>query len=425
MEGEGCAKGTPMQDAELDNAIVSGKTYADETTYHAIFSRLRREDPVHWTMPERVRPFWTISKHADIMEIERQNERFINDPRIAIASIEDEERVKKFTGGSHHLLRSLVSMDNPDHRAYRGLAQDWFMPKKLSGFEARINALATEFVDKLVALGGACDFAQDIAIWYPLRVIMLIMGIPLEDEARMLKLTQELFGGRDPDTRRSEVPGAIMEPVADFYKYFAGITADRRQNPKDDISSIIANAKIDGKLMGELEAMSYYIIVATAGHDTTSSSTAGGLLALMQNPAELAKLKANPELIGPAVDEMIRWVTPVKHFFRTATDDYELRGRKIKPGEALLMCYPSGNRDEDVFEDPFAFKVDRSPNRHLAFGYGAHLCLGQYLAKIEMRAFYKEFLARVAHVELAGTPAWTEAAFVNGLKRLPIRYRMN
>jgi hypothetical protein len=144
----------------------------------------------------------------------------------------------------------------------------------------------------------------------------------------------------------------------------------------------------------------------------------------MQNPAEMAKLKANPGLIGSAVDEMIRWVTPVKHFFRTATEAYELRGRKIKAGDALLMCYPSGNRDEETFEDPFAFKVDRSPNRHLAFGYGAHLCLGQYLAKIEMRAFYKELIARLDHVELAGSPAWTEASFVSGLKRLPIRYTM-
>jgi cytochrome P450 len=413
-----------MRDLEIDNAIVHGKTYADERIYHAIFNRLRREDPVHWTEPEHVRPFWTVAKHADIIEIERQNDRFLNDPRLTIASIEDEERVKQFTGGSHHLVRSLVSMDNPDHAAYRGLAQDWFMPKSLAAFEPRINELAKEFVDKLAEFGGECDFARDIAIWYPLRVIMLIMGIPLEDEPRMLKLTQELFGARDPDNQRSDSPTAIMETVADFFRYFRALTADRQRHPRNDISSIIANAKIDGKPMREFEQVSYYVIIATAGHDTTSSSTAGGMLALIQNPDEFRKLKANPELVPAAVDEMIRWVTPVKHFFRTATIDYELRGRRIKPGDFLLMCYPSGNRDEEVFDDPFAFRVDRSPNRHLAFGYGAHLCLGQYLAKIEMRALYRELIARVAAVELAGAPAWTEANFVSGLKRLPIRYRM-
>ena len=182
---------------------------------------------------------------------------------------------------------------------------------------------------------------------------------------------------------------------------------------------------IDGKPIGDMELLSYYTIIITAGHDTTSSSMAGGLLALIQNPAELNKLRENPELLTSAVDEMIRWTTPVRHFFRSATQDYVLRGKKIRAGDALMMCYPSANQDEDVFEQPEVFKVDRLTGKHIAFGYGPHLCIGQHLARMELRALYKELLARVEHIELAGQPKGVEATFVSGLKSLPIRYRMS
>jgi len=410
----------------IDQAIVDPKVYADIAAHDALFTKLRRESPVHWTDPGNVRPFWTISRHADIRDIERQNERFINHPRLVLTSIADEERVKKMTGGSHLLLRTLVNMDNPDHRAYRGLTQPWFMPPNLKKLEAGLAGLAREFVDRMEAMGGECDFSRDIAIWYPLRVIMMILGVPREDEAFMLKLTQEIFGARDPDMRRSGegTTAEVSATVQDFFRYFAAIIADRRKNPRDDVASVIANAQVNGQPISEFEALSYYVIIATAGHDTTSSTTAGGLLALMRHQAEFAKLRARPDLLRLAIEEMFRWVTPVKHFFRTATEDYELRGQKIRSGDSLMMCYASGNRDEEAFEDPFAFKVDRTPNPHIAFGYGVHLCLGQHLAKMEIRALYQELLSRLDHVELAGDPAWVEATFVSGLKRLPIRYRM-
>lgn len=414
-----------MTDKATDNAIANPKTYASEEAFHSLFARLRREDPVHWTAPDEYRPFWTVSKHADIMEIERQNELFINDPRLTLTTIDTERKVMEYTGGSHLLLRTLVNMDNPDHRAYRGMTQAWFMPPNLRSLEAKVNALATEYVDRMETLGGECDFARDVAVWYPLRVIMTVLGVPPEDEGFMLKLTQEIFGATDPEMKRADAETEFNNnTITDFFNYFGAITADRRKNPKDDVASVIANATIDGKLISDFEALSYYVIVATAGHDTTSSTTAGGLLALLQNPGELAKLRANPELLNPAIDEMLRWVTPVKNFFRTATQDVEFRGKKIKKGDNLLMCYWSGNRDEDVFEDPFSFRIERSPNKHIAFGYGAHLCLGQHLAKMEIRSLYRELLSRLDTVELAGDPAWVEANFVSGLKRLPIRYSM-
>lgn len=412
-------------DKATDNAIADPKLYADPEAFHALFARLRREEPVRWTNPDDYRPFWTVSKHADIMEVERTTDVFLNDPRLTLQTIETEQAVLRFTGGDSHMIRSLVDMDNPDHRNYRGLTQAWFMPPNLKKLEADVAGLAKMYVDRMETMNGKCDFSNDVAIWYPLRVIMTVLGVPPEDEAFMLKLTQELFGATDPELKRAEHSAdETSKTVEDFFTYFTAMTEDRRKNPRDDVATVIANATIDGKPIGHLEAISYYIIVATAGHDTTSSTTAGGLLALIQNPDQMAKLRAKPELLPSAIDEMIRWSTPVKNFFRTAKTDYVLNGQHIRAGDNLLMCYWSANRDEDAFDKPEQFNIERSPNKHLAFGYGPHLCLGQHLAKMEIRSLYKELLARVEHFELDGTPAYTQANFVSGLKRLPIRYKM-
>lgn len=407
-----------------DGEIVSADTFADEDKLHAIFTWLRAHDPLHWTAPEGYRPFWSVTRHADILEISRQNDQFLSDPRTTLATIEAEDWVREVTGGNHQLVRTLVHMDNPDHHAYRLLTQAWFMPQNLKRLEADVAGLAREAVDGMAARGPDLDFVADVAVWYPLRVIMMILGVPREDEPLMLKLTQEIFGPEDPEMQRPGEVGDLHRVVADFFAYFNAITADRRANPRDDLASLIANAEIGGKPIGEFEAMSYYTIVATAGHDTTSSSVAGGLLALLENPDELARLKADPALIPSAVEEMIRWVTPVKHFMRTATSDYPLRGKTIKAGDSLCLFYPSANRDEEVYEEPFAFRVDRAPNRHLAFGFGAHLCLGLHLARMEMAALFRELLPRLEHVELAGAPARVRSSFVSGLKHLPIRCRV-
>jgi cytochrome P450 len=280
--------------------------------------------------------------------------------------------------------------------------------------------------------GGPCDFVADVALGYPLHVIMEILGVPERDEPRMLKLTQELFGSQDPDTARikdalsPEQFSMMMQSVVnDFGAYFRGITEDRRRSPRDDLATVIANAKIGGDYLPDHDATSYYMIVATAGHDTTSSSTAGAVWALAENPQQFAKVKANPELVPGLVDEAIRWMTPVKHFMRSATSDTELGGRPIAKGDWLMLCYASGNRDEEVFENPFEFRCDRKPNRHVAFGYGAHLCLGQYLAKLEMRILFEELLPRLKSLALDGEVKMTQATFVNGPKKLPIRFEVN
>ena len=409
---------------ELDNAMVDPKTWADEQGIHDQFAWMRANDPLRRLEPAEYEPFWAVTKYRDIKEIEQNKKLFINDPRPVLGPKIIEEMVQSAIGRKH-LVRSLVQMDDPDHMKYRLLTQGWFMGTNLRKLQASIDALAVKYIDRLGELGGECDFVKDVAIWYPLRVIMSILGVPEEDEGLMMKLTQELFGSSDPDVQRSFEFTDFLDVVKDFENYFAKLTAARRANPTDDVASIIARAEIDGKPLPELESNGYYIIIATAGHDTTSSTTAGGLLALIENGDQMAKLKGDVDGLMPTtIDEMIRWVTPVRHFMRTATADYTLRDRQIKKGESVALWYPSANRDEEIFSNPFDFKVDRKEAKQLAFGFGAHVCLGQHLARMEIAALFKELLSRVDHIELAGEPRYTQSNFVGGLKSLPIRYRM-
>lgn len=409
---------------DIDDIITDPKTFGQEHLYHELFTQLRAQSPVHWTQPRNYRPFWAVTRHADIMKVELNAANFLNDPRQFLVSIQDEEMLLKQTG-SRNFARNLVAMDNPDHKAYRALTAAWFGPKSIKNLEAEIEALARDTVDQMIAMGGKCDFAKQIAAWYPLRTIMLVLGVPPEDEPLMLSMSQKLFGNTDPDTGGGDGAASMVDAFETFNSYFSKVTADRRINPRNDVATILATATIDGQPIGEAERNAYYLIVAAAGHDTTSSAISGGLLALIQNPKEMAKLRAEPDLISNAVDEMIRWTSPVKHFFRTAVDDCEVGGQTVKAGDNLMMCYPSGNRDEAVFADPHCFRVDRPDARkHIAFGYGPHLCLGNALAKTEMRILFREILARIDDLELAGEPGWVEANFVSGLKRLPISYRV-
>jgi cytochrome P450 len=411
--------------------LVDPTAYADERLHQA-YSWLRANNPLGLAEVEGFNPFWVVTRHADILEISRQNALFHNGDRpTTLIDQAGEARAREITGGSPHLVRSLVQMDAPDHPKYRALTQGWFMPPNLKGLEDRIRVIARAAVERMRATGGRCDFVADVALAYPLHVVMSILGVPEHDEPRMLMLTQQLFGPQDPDTQRAvagldaaEYSAMIHAVVADFAAYFGAISADRRANPREDLATVIANAQIDGEPISDLEATGYYIIVATAGHDTTSSSLAGGLMALAKDPAMLARIQADPSLIPGLVDESIRWATPVKTFMRSATENTEIGGRTIARGDWMMLCYASGNRDEEVFEAPFEFRPDRKPNRHLAFGYGAHLCLGQHLAKMEMRILLEELLPQLKSVELDGEPKLTQSWFVNGLKTLPIRFEL-
>jgi hypothetical protein len=412
------------QSPALDNALIDTANWANEQWVHEQFSWMRENAPLQYLSPEGYEPFWNVTRYNDIKEIEGNKKLFINDPRPTLG-LQMVTQMMQQMSGRKHLVRSLVQMDDPDHMKYRRLTQGWFMGSNLRKLQDRVDELADEYVSRMADMGGECDFVKDVAMWFPLRVIMSILGVPEEDEPLMLKLTQELFGSTDPDTTRSFDMMEFMDVVLDFEKYFAQLTQARRDNPTDDVASLIANAEVDGAPIPEHEANGYYIIIATAGHDTTSSSTTGGLLALLQNPEQMAKLRGDVDTYLPtAIDEMIRWVSPVRHFMRTATEDCIVAGQNIRAGDSAILWYPSANRDAAVFTDPGSFRVDRKDAKQLAFGFGSHVCLGQHLARMEMSSLFKALFRRVEHIELAGEPTYMQSVFVGGLKSLPIRYRM-
>jgi cytochrome P450 len=403
------------------------KAYTDEARLHAAMAHLRAHAPVSLVDQPPFRPFWAITKHADVMEIERANNLFISEPRPLLATAEADDMAQQLLASGTG-LRTLVHMDDPQHRVVRAIGADWFRPKAMRALKVRVDELAKIHVDKMLdagrKTGGECDFVTEVAKHYPLYVILSLLGLPESDFPRMLNLTQELFGGDDSEFRRGATPEEQLNVLLEFFAYFNDLTAARRADPTEDLASAIANARVNGEPLPDIDTASYYVIVATAGHDTTSATIAGGLRALIENPDQLTRLTDNMDLMPLAVEEMIRWETPVKEFMRTAAEDTTVRGVPIAKGEAVYLSYVSANRDEDVFDEPFRFDVGRDPNKHLAFGYGVHFCLGAALARMEINSFFSELLPRLKSIELNGKPELTATTFVGGLKHLPIRYSL-
>jgi cytochrome P450 len=395
--------------------------YADQAAWHATVAEFRRSEPVVRVESPHHPPFWAVTRHADIHRVERHPEQFVNTDRSVLAT----DRQYEAQARQGAAMRTLIHMDGDEHRKHRAVTATWFKPSSVRSLEAQVAGLARRSVDRLAELGGRCDFVADVALHYPLRVILSILGLPPEDEPRMLRLTQELFGGGDPALRRPGTSGSDLAAVIkDFYRYFTRLAADRRATPTGDLAGVIANADIDGRPLHDTAMLSYFVLIATAGHDTTSASLAGGLGALIDHPDQLARLQAEPARIGPAVDEIVRWVSPVRHFLRYATGPAELGGVTIEPGDGLLLSYPSANRDDAVFDDPFRFDVTRpDADRHLGFGFGVHHCLGAHLARLELTAFFTELLPRLESIERDGPEEQIRATFVGGPRRMPVRYR--
>ena len=416
---------------DVAKALTDPKAYGEWNGLHEKFAWARANAPLAVAEVPDYDPFWAVTRHADIMEVSRNNKLFASGVRQTTLTMRAIDELVRSQIPDGHLVKSLVQMDAPDHMKYRLLTQTWFMPKNLRLIEDRIREIARETVEHMLSLGDECDFARDVALHYPLRVVMNILGVPREDEPRMLMLTQQLFGSTDPELNRDKAE--ITDPVAglqmlsyviaDFENYFKELTASRRQNPQEDVATVLANSTVNGAPIPDRELNGYYIIVATAGHDTTSASTAGAMMELARNPALFERFRAAETDKAGLIEEAVRWTTPVQHFMRSAVEDTELNGQKIKAGDWMMLCYASGNRDEAVFADPFTFNPDRAPNTQIGFGFGGHVCLGQHLARLEMRILMEELLPRLASVELTGDPARVESVFVGGLKRLPIRFK--
>ncbi|HZQ76921.1 MAG TPA: cytochrome P450 [Acidimicrobiia bacterium] len=405
---------------EAGRVFADPGAYTDERRFHQACALLRREAPIPLVEADGYPPFYALTRHADVMEAERNPEVFRNLPQPVLMESERERLVRQ--AGD---LATLVHMDDPDHRRYRALTADWFQPSSLARLEARIAELARRAVDRMAALPGECDFAVDIATPMPLEVILSILGLPEADYPKMLQLTRELFQGDDPEFARGSTFEEFMTVIYDYFAYFGALVDERRARPTEDLASVIANAVLDGEPIWPFQQISYFIIIATAGHDTTSFTMTGGLQALIENPGELERLRRDPSLIATAADEMVRWVSPVRHFLRNAVAPADIGGRHFEPGDRLLLSYWSANRDETVFDDPFRFDVGRKPNRHLAFGFGAHYCLGAALARMEIRALFAELVPRLRRIEPAGPPELSRSIFVGGHKHLPVRYALD
>lgn len=407
----------PLSDA--NDIFTNNERWGDLDDWRRQAVGLNEEAPIHRVETDDYSPFWAVTGHDEIMQIERQPELFTNGPEPVLAT-------KAGIDGRLMTIKTLIHMDDPEHQKYRGLTNDWFKPGRVRQMTDRLDELSRQALATMEAKGGNCDFVSDVALPYPLQVILSILGLPESDYPRMLMLTQQLFGQEDPDLQR-EPPSAEAQAkvIGDFYEYFTGITGERRSNPTDDLATLIANGTIDNAPMPDLETMGYYVIVATAGHDTTSSAMAGGLQALIEHPEQLALLQEQPDLMVNAVNEMLRWTAPVRHFMRTATADTQVGDRQIKKGDWLYLSYLAGNMDPNVFESPLDFDITRAnADRHIAFGYGVHFCLGAQLARLELRSLFGHLIPRLESIEIDGAATHSKTTFVGGNKTLPIKYTL-
>ncbi len=422
--GRGRPPQSHARDSHLREAarfVISPDGHADDGRLQAAFKLLRAQAPVLWINTPGIRPFWLLSRHADISAVERKGAPFTAAPRTFLSSEMAEDRLRRILG-KPYVLRGLLQMDDPDHAAFRAVAQPWFTPAALAALEPWLDTWATHIVDRIAGRTEPFDFTQEIAVPFSIRGIMRLLGLPEADDELILKLSWGLVGPEDPVRRLADQPTeAICRAGMGFRAYFDPVAADRRSCPRHDLSSVIANAEVGGEPFPDYERFSYYTMIATGGHDTIAFCLSGGMHALVENPDQLARLRDDPSLIDTAIEEMLRWTTPGRHIMRTATEDVELGGKTIRTGEAVALFFNSANRDEAVFADADRFRIDRRPNPHLAFGLGQHHCIGAHLARREMRALLKAMLPRLESVELAAPPRRTCSTMVTGIASLPVR----
>jgi cytochrome P450 len=407
--------------------LIRPRNYGTRGVPHDTWTLLRKESPVHrCEFGGEFEDFWAITKHADIIDVSSKPHLFSNREGPMILSRAQKIQVERRASGPMGRMLTIIEMDPPEHRDFRNVARGFFTPRAIRRLDEIVKESASALIDSL-GDEGECDFVEKIAQRHPLRVLATVLGIDRDDEERVLELTQQLFAADDPDLQRKgeDRDKAQMELGLEFYQMFDRIAQDRRARPRDDLATMLATARMaNGEPMGPVETFGYYLIVFTAGHDTTRNALSAGLAAMIENPGQLELLKRRPELAKSATEEVVRWASPVNYMKRQVLEDVEIRGRQIRAGDYLGLFYASANRDEDVFEQPFRFDLTRHPNRHLGFGTGEHFCLGAHLARASIRALLEEMGGRIESLEYAGETSQIHASFVVGLKTLPVRYRI-
>ena len=406
----------------LDTIDIVGPDHYQKNGYpHAEWTYLRKHHPVFHVERPRMDPFWAITKAADIREISCQPRLWINGPRLAVFVLDEGD-----TGLPPELpLKHLLNMDPPQHGEFRSILSQYFTPRSIRELEPEVTNITAQLLDDVMDR-TECDFVTEISSKVPVAVIAEMLGVPKKDWPTIFRWTNEIIGGGDPEFQRGkDANETFAQARMEMFTYFTNLVEDSRKHPNNSVTSIISNAKVNGEPLPALELLSYLLLLVVAGNETTRNATSGGLLAFIENPEQLKRLKADPAMIKTAVEEIVRWTSPVIQFTRTATEDTVVRGQKIRAGESVCLFYPSANRDEDVFDDPFKFDIGRNPNPHLAFGIGEHFCLGANLARLELTVIFRELAKRLDHAELAGPVERLRSSFVGGIKHMPIRYKLN
>ena len=400
--------------------IVSPDHYQKNGYPHAEWTYLRKHNPVAYIERPRVDPFWAITKAADIREISIQPRQWLNGPRLAVFMLEEGA-----DGPPPELpLRHLLNMDPPQHGEFRSILSQYFTPRSIRALEPEIAKITTEILDDVMDR-KECDFVTEISSKVPVAVIAEMLGVPRKDWPTIFRWTNEVIGGGDPEFQRGkDANETFAQARLEMFQYFTDLVEESRKHPGSDVTSIVSNAKVNGEPLPALELLSYLFLLVVAGNETTRNATSGGLLAFIENPEQFRRLKSDPTLIKSAVEEIVRWTSPVIQFARTAVNDTVVRGQKIRAGESVCLFYPSASRDEDVFAEPFKFDIGRNPNPHLSFGIGEHFCLGANLARLELAVIFAELAKRLDHAEMAGPVERLRSSFVGGVKHMPIRYQL-
>jgi cholest-4-en-3-one 26-monooxygenase len=410
-------------DLPLDQLdVITPDSFEANGYPHEAWARLRAESPIHFFGDQPV-PFWAITKHSDITAISKQPDLFLNGPRLFVHPMVSNISDELAENAAFERPPTLIEMDNPRHTAYRKIISSRFTPAALKKIHSEVDRIARGFVDEMLKEGeGEVDFVEKIAAPLPIAVIGWLLGVPEPDWPQLYDWTNRMIGFDDPDFNASNMENDASQAIVELFTYFAQLVEERRIKPQDDLISVFAHAEIDGEKLPLIDVLSYCQIIVGAGNETTRNATSGGMLALIAHESERAKM-ADPANYRTAIEEILRWSSPVIHFARTVAEDTLFAGHTFKKGDTLALYYPSANRDEDVFDDPYRFDVTRRPNHHLAFGVGEHFCAGAHVARLELEMAFKYLLPRLEEVELVGEPDRLRSNLIGGIKRLPIRFK--
>jgi cholest-4-en-3-one 26-monooxygenase len=380
---------------------------------HDLFAELRRTRPVHWNTMDGTPGFWALTTYRDVFDVSLDQKTFSSAREGAI--------LRSFNPEEYEIQKSLmINLAPGPHTKYRRLVSLGFAAKTLRNLEPHVREVTTEILDEVAPL-GACDFVDRISAELPLQVIVEMVGVPKADRRKVLEWSNKMIGFDDPEYGAA-APEVGAMAAAELFMYANELAEEREKHPKDDLVSLLMRAEVDGERLSRADFSAFFMLLLVAGNETTRNLISGGMLALIEHPEERARLMADRSLLSTAIEEMLRWVSPVNVFQRIATRDTEVHGQPIREGEKVVLFYASANRDEAQFPDANRFDVARTPNDHVAFGIGPHFCLGANLARLEIRVMFEEILRRLPDIELAGPPERLRSYFINGIKRMPIRF---